>query len=76
MGCGDVAVMILDEMQMFDQEIAAARPVGEQRLNVAKRGRVDLAALRRAPGLAPAGGTVSDKAQSRAPHGLIDKSYQ
>ncbi len=52
---GDMAIMILDEMQMFDQKIAAARPVGQQRLHVAQSGRIDLTALRRAPGLAAAG---------------------
>ena len=46
--------MVLDEMKMFDQEIAAARPVGEQGLHVGERGRVDLAALWRAPGFAAA----------------------
>jgi hypothetical protein len=52
---GDVAVMILDQMQMFDQQIAAARSVDQQRLDISERGRIDLAALRRARRFAAAG---------------------
>ena len=52
---GQVAVMVLDEMQMFDQEIATPRPVGQQRQHLFERLRLDLAALRRARRSAPAG---------------------
>ena len=45
MGRGDVAVLILNEMQMFDQQIAPARPVGEQRSDFDQRLRIDLASL-------------------------------
>jgi hypothetical protein len=38
--------LVLDEMEMLDQKIAAARPVGQERLNFIKRLGVDLAALR------------------------------
>ena len=51
----EMAVMVLDQMQMLDQQIAPARPVGEQRLHVVQRGRIDLAAFRRARRLAAAG---------------------
>ena len=34
---GQMAVMILDQMQVFDQEIAPARPVGEQRAHFIQR---------------------------------------
>ena len=42
----EVAVVILDEVEMLDQQVAAARPVGEQGLDLGQRVRVDLAALR------------------------------
>jgi hypothetical protein len=44
---GQMAVMVLDEMQMLDQEIAPARPIDEERLDVGSRLRIDLPALRR-----------------------------
>ena len=40
-----MAVMVLDQMQMLDQQIAPARPVGQQRPHFVERRRVDLAAL-------------------------------
>ena len=40
-----VAVVVLDQMQVFDQQIAPARPVGEQRTHFIERLRIDLAAL-------------------------------
>ena len=52
---GQMAVMVLDQMQMLDQQIAPARPVGEQRLHLVERLRIDLPALRRARRSAPAG---------------------
>ena len=45
---GQMAVMVLDQMQMLDQQIAPARPVGEQRAHLVERRGVDLAALGRA----------------------------
>ena len=33
----EMAVFVLDEMQMLDQEIAAAGPVGQQALNFFER---------------------------------------
>ena len=51
---GQMTVMILDEMQMLDQEIAPPRPVGQQRQHLLERLRVDLPALRRARRPAPA----------------------
>ena len=56
---GEMAVFVLDEMQMLDQEIAPARPVGQQALNFFERRGVDLTALRGLPGAPPAAaGTV------------------
>ena len=43
-----MAVFVLDEMQMFDQQIAPARPIGQKRLDFLQRLKVDLPALRRA----------------------------
>ena len=45
---GEMAVMVLDQMQMLDQQIAPARPVGEQRAHFVERLRIDLATLGRA----------------------------
>src|SRR5688572_18569458 len=45
---GEMAVFVLNEMQMLDQQITPARPVAEQRDNLVERLRVDLAAFRRA----------------------------
>ena len=49
-----MAVVILDQMQMLDQQIALARPVGEQRAHLIQRGGIDLAALGRTRALAAA----------------------
>ena len=43
-----MAVLVLDEMQVLDQQVAPARPVAEQRLHLVQRLRIDLAALGRA----------------------------
>ena len=48
MGGGQMAVVVLDQMQVLDQQIAPARPVGQQRAHLRERRGVDLAALRRA----------------------------
>ena len=34
---GEMAVMVLDQMQMLDQQIAPARPVGQQRAHLVER---------------------------------------
>jgi hypothetical protein len=47
---GEMAVVVLDQMQMLDQQIAPARPVAEQRAHLVERRRIDLAALRRLRG--------------------------
>ena len=44
----EIAVVILDEMQMLDQEIAPARPITKQRAHFIKRLEIDLPALGRA----------------------------
>src|SRR5450759_1385810 len=54
MGGGQIAVMVLDQMQVFDQQIAPARLVGEQRAHFLERRGVDLTALGRARRLAAA----------------------
>lgn len=41
----EVPVAVLDEMEMLDQEIAAARPVAQKGANLGKRLGVDLAAF-------------------------------
>ncbi len=43
----DLMVLVLDQMQMLDQEIAPPRPVAEQELNLVGGGRIDLSALGR-----------------------------
>ena len=45
---GDVAVLVLDQMQMLDQQIALARAVAEQRCDLVGRAGIDLPALGRA----------------------------
>src|SRR5207302_10559861 len=50
-----LAVMVLDQVEVLDQEVAPARPVAEQRLDLGQRRRLDLAALRVADRLAPSG---------------------
>ena len=53
MGRGNLTVFVLDQVQVFDQEIALPRPVAEQQLNLMCRGRIDLPALRRRFGPLP-----------------------
>ncbi len=50
MGRGNLVIAGLDQMQMFDQEIAAPRPVAEQKLDFVRGGRLDLTPLRRRAG--------------------------
>ena len=45
---GQVAVAILQQMQVLDQEIAPARAIAEQRPHLVERSRVELTALRSA----------------------------
>jgi hypothetical protein len=40
-------VVVLDQMQMLDQEIAPTRPLAQQNFNFVRGNRVDLAALGR-----------------------------
>src|SRR5437667_12691922 len=47
MGCRNLMVLVLDEMQMLDQEITPPWPVAEQKLNLVCGGRIDLSALGR-----------------------------
>src|SRR6185369_1731227 len=50
---GDLMVLVLDQMQVLDQQVAAARKIAEQLLDLICGGRIDLAPLRRRLG-APA----------------------
>jgi hypothetical protein len=43
-----VAVAVLDQVQVLDQEVAPARTLTQKRANVRERPRVDLTALRSA----------------------------
>ena len=49
----EMAVAVLDQMQMLDQQVAPARPVAEQGAHLVERRRIDLAAFRRAAGPRP-----------------------
>ena len=49
----DLVIFVLDQVQIFDQEIAPPRPVAEQLLDLVRGGRIDLPALGRRLG-APA----------------------
>ena len=62
MGRREVAVGILDEVQILDQQVAPARRIAEQCPNPVERGRIDLAALGRRACLAPPclGGLAGD----------------
>src|SRR5215475_1786385 len=44
---GEIAVAVLDQMKVLDQEIAPARPVSHQCAHLVERSRVDLPAFRR-----------------------------
>ena len=57
MGRGEVPVAVLQEMQVFDQKVAAARAGAEQRAHLLQGAGIDLAPLGRARGAAalPAG---------------------
>src|SRR6185503_14483869 len=51
----EAAILVLDEMQELDQQIALARPVAEQRLDVVERLGLDLAPPGQAATPAPPG---------------------
>jgi hypothetical protein len=53
-----VAIVILNKVEMLDQQVAAARPVGQQRADFFKRIRVDLAAFGGAIWLPSAAGSM------------------
>ena len=44
-GCGNLMIVVLDQVQMLDQEIAPPRPVAEQKRNLFSGLGIDLAAL-------------------------------
>jgi len=37
MGCGNLMIFVLDQVQVLDQEIAAPRPVAEQQFDLVPR---------------------------------------
>ena len=51
----EIAVTVLDQMQVLDEEITAAVAVAKERTYLFERPRIDLTALRRAWRAAPAG---------------------
>ena len=55
-----MAVLVLDQMQMLDQQVALARAVAKQGCDFAGRLRIDLAALGRAAGSISAAATGAD----------------
>ena len=62
---GEMPVMILNEVQMLDQEIAPAWPVDQQRLNLFQRLRIDLPAFGRPRRPASAGSAALAGSRSR-----------
>src|SRR5579862_2387109 len=53
--CRDVVIPVLDQMQMLDEQIAAARPVTEQRLDVGQGIGIDLPPFRLETAATPSG---------------------
>ena len=66
MGGGEMAVAVLDQVQMLDQQVAPARAIAEQRAHLVERLRIDLAALGRARRLAAAAGWLVDHVTNSA----------
>ena len=58
----DLAILVLDQVQVLDQEIAPPRPIAEQKLDLVGGGRVDLTALRRRLGPLPARAGMLERA--------------
>ena len=55
----EMAVAVLDQMQVLDEQVAPALALAQQRADLVERARVDLAPLRRPGRAAPAGGAIS-----------------
>src|SRR5215475_6786613 len=51
---GDMAVLVLDQVQELDQQIASALGAAQQSPDLGLRGRISLPALGHGPSLAPA----------------------
>ena len=51
----EMAVAVLDQVQVLDQQVAPALALTQQRAHLVERARVDLAPLRRPARAAPAG---------------------
>src|SRR3954465_12776181 len=49
----DLAILVLDQMQIFDQEVATPRSVAEQLLDLVRGGGIDLPSLGRGLGALP-----------------------
>jgi hypothetical protein len=58
----DLVILVLDQVQVLDQEIAAPRPVTKQKLDLVGSGRVNLAALRGRLGPLPARARMFERA--------------
>ena len=68
MGCGNLMIAVLDQVQMLDQEIAPPRPAAEQKLDLVGGGGINLAALRRRLGPLPSRSRSSLPASRNTPH--------
>jgi len=72
---GEVAVLVLNQMQMLDQQVAPARPLTEQGADLIERFQVDLTPLGRSLGRAPrlavtaADAVASRRRRNRDVHG-------
>ena len=58
----DLVILVLDQVQVLDQEIAPPRPVAEQKLDLVGGGGVDLAALRGRLGPLPSRARMFERA--------------
>ena len=75
MGGRDLVIAVLDEMQELDQEVAADRLTGEQRLDLGERLWIELAALGCRLGALAAGagmiGSISPRAAVARTSGAV-----
>jgi hypothetical protein len=44
-GCGNLMISVLKQMEMLDQQVAPPRPIAEQKFDLMRRRGIDLAAL-------------------------------
>jgi hypothetical protein len=67
MGRAQIAVMVLDQMEMLDQQVPPARTIAEHRTHLVERLRIDLPSLRRPPPLTATGTRMN------APNRFLDR---